>query len=325
MAQMKSGVDRRISANRVRTVRRNNSRRNKFPFVPLIAAVAILLVVALVRLVFFAQPEDMAVFRPADTQLSAAIAESTDVFSSPYDWANLEKDDKDRMTYTEGGKVVSRTGIDVSSHNGTIDWKKVAADGIDFAYIRIGYRGTVEGNVTQDTSFEKNFSEAKAAGLDVGVYFFSQAINEDEAIEEADFVISTLGNNNPRYPIAFDMEPSSSGSDRISSLSDSKRNAAARAFCKELMSKGYNAIVYGSRSDLASYDLSDFIDYGFWFADYSDHPMMSLRLGIWQYTDSATVDGIPEKVDLDLDLMDVLSRAEAEKSEGSSTTDKRAS
>lgn len=323
MTQLRSGVDRRISDNRVRNVRRSNGRKNKFPFVPLIAAVAVLLVVAIVRLVFFAQPDDMAAFRPADTRLSAAIAESTDVFTSPYDWGKLEKDDKGRFTYVEDDKVVSRTGIDVSSHSGTIDWKKVAADGIDFAYIRIGYRGTVEGNVAPDTSFEKNFSEAKAAGLDVGVYFFSQAINEDEAIEEADFVISTLGSNGLRYPVAFDMEPSTSGSDRISSLSNDKRNAAARAFCKELKSKGYNAIVYGSRSDLASYDLSDFIDYGFWFADYSDHPMMSLRLGIWQYSDEATVDGIPEKVDLDLDLMDVLARAEAEKGEGSSGSDKR--
>jgi GH25 family lysozyme M1 (1,4-beta-N-acetylmuramidase) len=219
--------------------------------------------------------------------------------------------------------TATKTGIDVSDNQGYIDWYNVAADGIEFAFIRVGYRGATEGGLYTDEYFDYNLNAAAEAGIERGAYFFSQATTADEAREEADFVISTLGSNGLSYPVAFDMEPSTSGSDRISSLSNDKRNAAARAFCKELSSKGYNAIVYGSRSDLASYDLSDFIDYGFWFADYSDHPMMSLRLGIWQYSDEATVDGIPEKVDLDLDLMDVLARAEAEKGEGSSGTDKR--
>ncbi len=303
MAQMRGAAERRMNESRVRTVRRNNARKTSFPFKTLIAVVSALLVIALVRLVFFPAPGEVGA---PDTRLSAAIASADDIFVSPYDWDKLETDDRGRVSYVDGGQTLSRAGIDVSSHSGTIDWKKVAADGIDFAYVRVGYRGTVEGNIAEDTSFEKNFREAQEAGLDVGVYFFSEAINEDEAIEEAQFVMGKLGSTVTRYPIAFDMEPSSSGSDRISSLSKAKRNAVARAFCRELASHGQKAIVYGSRSDLSNYELDDLIDYGFWFADYSSRPQMSLRMGIWQYSDSATVDGIKEKVDLDLDLMGVL-------------------
>ena len=308
VAQMRGEADRRRNESRVRAVRRNNARKTAFPFKAIIAVVSVLLVIALARLVLFPKPGDIAA---PDTRLSAAIANADDIFVCPFDWDKLETDDRGRVTYVDGGQTLSRTGIDVSSHSGTIDWKKVAADGIEFAYVRIGYRGTVEGNVVADTSFEKNFREAQEAGLDVGVYFFSEAINEDEAIEEADFVMSHLGQTTTRYPIAFDMEPSSSGSDRISSLSKSKRNAVARAFCRELAARGQKAIVYGSRSDLSNYELEDLIDYGFWFADYSSRPQMSLRMGIWQYSDSATVDGISEKVDLDLDLMGVLEKAQS--------------
>lgn len=328
----RSRESRRKRDERLRQIRSLAGTRPSFPFKPLIAIVAALLVAAVVFLVV--ANVSKLVSAPQQTQkatttttvkskggLSTAIANAKNLFTTTYDWDNLSAKGS-RITYKADGKTVSRTGIDVSEHNGKINWTKVAADGIDFAYIRIGYRGSVHGNIKADKRFAQNFAGAKKAGLDIGVYFFSQATTTKEAKAEARYVVRKLGGYATKYPIVFDMEPSQSGNDRVAELSNAQLTAVAQAFCKEVESLGYHACVYGSRADLAHYDLSSLTDYGFWYAEYANQPTMALRFGIWQYSDSATVDGIDGNVDLDLDLTTALKKVEAkEKSKSSDEKD----
>jgi len=319
----RSQTSRRRQESRLRKIRDLGSTRPPFPFKPLIAIVAVLLVASVGVL---AGTSIMRALRqPAQTQeaggkvvmkggRSTAIDDSAKIFTTTYDWDNATTK-RGRISYKMGGTVVSRTGIDVSEHNGKIDWSKVAADGIDFTYIRIGYRGSVEGNITHDKRFEQNFDGARKNGLDVGVYFYSQAITAEEAREEARYVVKQLDGYATEYPVVFDMEPSTSGDDRVSSLTNDQMTAIAKAFCKELQKNGYYACVYGSRADLAHYDLAALSRYGFWYAEYAKAPTMALRYGIWQYTDSGKVDGIDGNVDLDIDLTGALEKVQrAEKS-----------
>ena len=131
---------------------------------------------------------------------------------NPYDRAGFSLDEKGRVTYERDG-IQAKTGVDVSTYQQEIDWEAVADDGIDFAILRLGYRGYTEGGLFPDQTFQTNLRGALDAGLDVGVYFFSQAITPQEAEEEADYILSAIEGYNITYPIAFDWEPISPGND----------------------------------------------------------------------------------------------------------------
>ena len=208
------------------------------------------------------------------------------------------------MSYVQNGQTISRTGIDVSSHQQQINWSSVAQDGISFAYIRLGYRGSSEGTLHVDDFFTQNLSGAKNAGIDVGVYFFSQAITEEEAREEARFVLKQLDGASLDYPIAFDMEPSPEGGGRADALTREEATAIANAFCDEIQKNGYRAIIYGNSYDLSKYDLSTLTG-RIWLAQYDGKPDGSISFVMWQYTPKGTVAGISGSVDLNLDLSDV--------------------
>lgn len=223
---------------------------------------------------------------------------------SPYDWSNLKTDESGRLSYVQNGQTISRTGIDVSSHQQQINWSSVAQDGISFAYIRLGYRGSSEGTLYVDDFFAQNLSGAKNAGIDVGVYFFSQAITEEEAREEARFVLKQLDGTSLDYPIAFDMEPSPEGGGRADALTREEATAIANAFCDEIQKNGYRAIIYGNSYDLSKYDLSALTG-RIWLAQYDGKPDGSISFVMWQYTPKGTVAGISGSVDLNLDLSDV--------------------
>lgn len=223
---------------------------------------------------------------------------------SPYDWSNLKTDESGRLSYVQNGQTISRTGIDVSSHQQQINWNSVAQDGISFAYIRLGYRGSSEGTLYVDDFFSQNLSGAKNAGIDVGVYFFSQAITEEEAREEARFVLKQLDGASLDYPIAFDMEPSPEGGGRADALTREEATAIANAFCDEIQKSGYRAIIYGNSYDLSKYDLSALTG-RIWLAQYDGKPDGSISFVMWQYTPKGTVAGISGSVDLNLDLSDV--------------------
>lgn len=224
--------------------------------------------------------------------------------SSPYDWSNLKTDKSGRLSYVQNGQTISRTGIDVSSHQQQINWSSVAQDSISFAYIRLGYRGSSEGTLHVDDFFTQNLSGAKNAGIDVGVYFFSQAITRDEAREEARFVLKQLDGASLDYPIAFDMEPSPEGGGRADALTREEATAIANAFCDEIQKNGYRAIIYGNSYDLSKYDLSALTG-RIWLAQYDGKPDGSISFVMWQYTPKGTVAGISGSVDLNLDLSDV--------------------
>lgn len=210
--------------------------------------------------------------------------------------------------YSEGGKkyyssgnLVAKVGIDVSEHQGEIDWEQVAAYGVDYAMIRVGYRGYVDGGVYPDARYEENIEGALAAGLDVGVYFFSQAINAQEALEEAAFTWSCIAPYDITYPVAYDWENISGSRARTDGVTTRNLCAAANAFCGFFKEQGYKTMVYfNTYIGLMLYDLSQIMDYDFWYAGYTGVPDFYYHFDMWQYWDGGTVPGIKEKVDMNL-------------------------
>ena len=245
--------------------------------------------------------------------IDMGIEDGTKLYEMPYDWDLLDIK-SNHYSYVSRGRTISKLGVDVSEHNSSIDWPKVKADGVSFAYIRIGYRGSVAGNIAMDAKFKENFAAAQQAGLDIGVYFFSQATTTQEAREEADFVSKTLAGAKLAYPIAFDMEPATDGTDRLGELTSSEFTAIAKAFCEQCEANGYRSVIYGNQYDLSMYDLTQLRQFGYWYAEYDYRPTMDLRFGLWQYTTKGEVDGIKGTVDLDLDLTQAIAEADGRSS-----------
>ena len=226
--------------------------------------------------------------------------------TSPYDWSCLEPDEHGRLQYVSDGEVLSRVGVDVSEHQGTIDWQAVAADGIDFCYVRAGWRGSSEGVVNADATFAANLAGARAAGLDVGVYFFSQAITVEEAVEEAEFLLGLLDGAELDYPVAFDLEPTGTGEGRADHLTREEQTAIALAFCARVEEVGYRTVVYGNQYDYERYDIARLMSRGYWYSEYTSSPSTNLDVAIWQYSNNGQVAGIETAVDLDIDLRPAL-------------------
>lgn len=222
---------------------------------------------------------------------------------NPYERAAFTVDDRGRVSYEKDGKR-ARTGIDVSTYQGEIDWPKAAADGIDFAILRLGYRGYTEGGLFMDQTFEANLRGALDAGLDVGIYFFSQAITPEEAEAEAAFILNAIGDRGLAYPIAFDWEPISSGSAaRTDGLDNDTLTRCAAAFCARIREAGYTPAVYFNQSlGYLRYDLRELTEYALWLAEYDVRPDFYYHFDLWQYTHTGQVNGIQGDVDLDLDL-----------------------
>ncbi|MCD7738281.1 MAG: hypothetical protein LUH58_04475 [Lachnospiraceae bacterium] len=193
-------------------------------------------------------------------------------------------------------------GIDVSSHNGSIDWTAVANSGVSFAIIRCGYRGYGSGVLVEDSRFRANIQGAVNAGIKVGVYFFSQAISTTEAVEEASMVLQHVNGYSLSYPIYIDVEYSnSSHNGRADSLSVSERTAIVKAFCQTIQNSGYSAGIYANKTWLTSYlDMSQLSSYKVWLAQYAAAPTYSGTFHMWQYTSSGSIGGISGSVDLDM-------------------------
>lgn len=214
---------------------------------------------------------------------------------------NLVHGEDGEIEYHENGVSVGIKGIDVSKYQGDIDWQKVKADGVEFAIIRMGYRGYGTGKIMIDESFEQNMVEAQKAGIKLGVYFFSQAINEAEAIEEASLVIESIQNYDITYPVVFDMEEIHEGTARTASLSKQELTDVAIAFCETVKNAGYTPMVYANiKWFMEHVDLSQLTQYDKWFAQYYKTPFFPYDLQMWQYTGSGKVDGIAGKVDMNI-------------------------
>ena len=212
---------------------------------------------------------------------------------------------EDGRIYYESDTVETRTGIDVSVYQGDIDWEAVKNDRIDFAIIRLGFRGYGEsGSMNLDRNFTANLEGAIAAGLDVGVYFFSQAITVKEAAEEAEFVLEYLDGYDLTYPVVFDWEVIGIESARTYGLDTETLCACANTFCSMMEEAGYEAMIYlTSYAGYIKYDLSQVMEYDFWFAQYSDTPDFYYDFQMWQYSSTGSVDGISGDVDLNLQLI----------------------
>ena len=190
-------------------------------------------------------------------------------------------------------------GIDVSKHNGNIDWGAVKASGIDFAIIRCGYRGSSSGALVVDPLYLQNIIAAQGAGVSVGVYFFSQAVNEAEAIEEASMVLELIKNYTLQMPVYIDVEKSKGRGDAISV---EERNAVINAFLVTIKNAGYTAGIYSNKlwfENRISTGL--FLDYKIWLAQYVDIPTYyATRYDMWQYTSKGSVPGIAGNVDMNV-------------------------
>lgn len=209
-----------------------------------------------------------------------------------------------RMSYG-GEDYTYRLGIDVSHYQGDIDWEKVKAAGIEFVFVRLGYRGYGEDGILKlDTNFEKNIQGARAAGLDVGVYFFAQAVNEKEAIEEAEFVLEALIEYDLQMPVVYDPESILHEEARTDDVTGEQFTKNTKAFCETIEKSGYEAMVYCNMLWQAfELDLEELADYPIWYADYETYPQTPYHFDIWQYSSEGAVDGIQGNVDLNIQMI----------------------
>ena len=206
--------------------------------------------------------------------------------------------------YTFGADgALNRTarGIDVSKFQGSIDWNAVKADGITFAIIRCGYRGYGSGALVEDSTYRANIRGAINAGLKVGVYFYSQATNEAEAVEEASMVLSLVSGYSLPLGVYYDTEKVAGDTGRADTISAAQRTACAVAFCETIRNSGYSAGVYSYASWFYnSLNFANISKYNTWIAQYRDTLSFSYKYNIWQYTGSGHVNGISKPVDMNI-------------------------
>ncbi len=234
------------------------------------------------------------------SQTDALIYEN--IPENPYDEQRFVTDDLGRKYYTdETGTYISSFGIDLSYYQGDVYWQNVANSGVEFAIIRAGYRGYSTGDLMRDERFEEYINGALNAGIDVGVYFFSQAINDEEAVAEAEFVLSMIESYDITCPVVFDWEYISTDQARTDDLPRDMLTKAAKAFCERISAQGYTPMIYGNAATLIfRYDLTEIADYDIWLAQYYDTPSFYYDFDMWQYTSSGIIDGISNYVDLNV-------------------------
>ena len=204
---------------------------------------------------------------------------------------------------SDGSLVVGSgtMGIDVSKWNGTIDWNAVKNSGVSYVIIRVGYRGSSQGALIEDPKFKTNIKGATAAGIKVGVYFFTQAVDEVEAVQEASMVLDRISGYKISYPVFLDVEGSGGRGDKIDSAT---RTAVCKAFCNTIQNAGYTAGVYANKTWLSQkMDASALSAYKIWLAQYAAAPTYTGRYDLWQYKSNGKVSGISGNVDLNLSYL----------------------
>ena len=206
------------------------------------------------------------------------------------------------IVYTENGQRASISGIDISSYCGEIDWNRVKSAGIDFVMVRLGGRGYGdEGSLYSDNKAADYISGAQAVGIKTGGYFFSQAVTEDEAREEAQYCQQILGGLKLDFPLAYDWEIIKDDAARTDSLTAAQATSCALAFCAKAKELGYTPLLYASDEEFSKkYDMNRLSDCDIWYCEYADTPNFHYRFSMWQYSKTAAVDGIEGNVDLDV-------------------------
>ncbi|MCR4890794.1 MAG: glycoside hydrolase family 25 protein [Lachnospiraceae bacterium] len=218
----------------------------------------------------------------------------------PYDWNKMSRDSRDFPLYDDENYVIHR-GIDVSHHQNDIDWQKVKDQGFDFAIIRIAYRGYGNGTLNLDRMQNQNIRAAQQAGLSVGVYVFSQAITEAEALEEAELVISALKDVDLELPVVFDPELIRDDVARTDDISGNQFTRNTIAFCERVREAGFDPMVYSNlvwESEI--FDMTEVSRYPIWYADCEPLPQTPYDFVFWQYDSEGKVDGVTGNVDMNI-------------------------
>ena len=248
----------------------------------IVALFAVLAV--MICMVFLLRPREPALETPPETTLPTTA--------------------KEQFEYDANGFLtcINRTsipGIDVSHHQGVIDWQQVKEAGVEFAIIRLGYRSFRDGVLHADEQVQRNLEGAKAAGLKIGAYFFSQALDTAEAVEEAQFALQILGDTKLDLPMVFDWEYVSDSA-RTAHVTDKTLMESIRAFCAVVEQAGYEPMIYFNQ-DLARTKLDlDALEFPFWLAKYDEELDFTHQVRCWQYSDKGRIPGIDEDVDIDL-------------------------
>ncbi len=227
-----------------------------------------------------------------------------DLQKHSYDFTKLVKQ-AELLKYYEDGKEISFVGVDLSKYQEYVDFAKLKKAGIDFCMLRVGARGYGTGQLVLDSYFQENIKRATDAGLDIGVYFFSQAVTIEEAEEEAKMVLEYIQDYDVNYPVVFDMEYVQNDTARVEQLSKEEKTLITQAFLEAVELEGYTPMIYGKKEWLLTkIDLGRLVGYDIWLADYSDIPDYPYQFSMWQYTNQGKVDGVSGKVDLNISFID---------------------
>ena len=225
-----------------------------------------------------------------------------------YDFTNLVSNDG-MLKYYSDGKKISYLGVDISRYQGEVDFEEVKEEGIDFVMIRLGARGYKTGELQLDEYYLENIKKATEAGLDIGVYFYSQAISVEEAVEEAQLVLDNIKEYKVLYPIAYDMEFIENDAARVETLTRDERTVIAAAFVNHIKAAGYTPMIYGDTEWLIKrIDVSQFKESCIWLSEEADIPKYPYRYEMWQYTKQGQIDGIDGLVDLNISFVDYSAR-----------------
>lgn len=205
------------------------------------------------------------------------------------------------LEYVGTESIKTYKTIDVSKFQGDIDWEKVKADGVEYVFIRVGLRGYGSGAIVDDEKFEDNIKGALKNDLKVGVYFFSEAINTEEAIEEAEYVLEKIKDYNVTLPVVMDIEEIPDDEARNEALTKEELTQVCIAFMERVKKDGYEPMLYGNIKCLVSMvDLEKMKDYDIWYAYYSDEIYVPYEVAGWQYSSTGKVDGISTDCDLNM-------------------------
>lgn len=222
-----------------------------------------------------------------------------------YNWDNLVHYNYEKDYVVNGSSRVSK-GIDISSHQGNINWNSVANDGVEFAFIRVGFRYGAKATISVDEKFHQNIRDAQNAGIKVGVYFFSQAVNTAEAREEANFVLDEIDGYTLDLPVVFDIEGGGPGY-RANNNSVQTNTNICSAFLDTVKNAGYKVMLYSyAKFSTENLDLSQLQHYDLWLAQYYRVPFFPYNFKIWQYSSTGRVDGIKGNVDMNMMFHDYV-------------------
>ncbi|MDD5864266.1 MAG: glycoside hydrolase family 25 protein [Firmicutes bacterium] len=243
------------------------------------------------------QPEDLPEPEPEPPETEPTVPPTIPPDPNPYGRLDFQYNHNNYLTCL---RTDSYAGVDVSAFQGSIDWTRVARSGIDFAIIRLGYRGYGSGKLVEDDYAKKNLKGATEAGLPIGAYFFSQALSMDEAEEEIQFMLDILGDYRLDMPVVLDWEIPAADA-RTANMDARTLTDIQRYFCEKMKSLGYQPMVYFNWHQSENlYYLSELEDYPFWLAMYQDRMSFPWKVEMWQYTCTGKVPGIPGDVDINV-------------------------